>query len=120
MSLTISTKTYSQDRISPDAIVYAGPAHTLSVQDILELKRTYPKPVGDFGGMARPVFRIARTLVLNSDPATKALASVTITCAIPVGAASADIDSLIADTVDLFQLEEAGTTKVMKNLDITY
>lgn len=120
MAITLSTKAYNQDRISSDSIAYAGPANTLSVQDLLVLSRTYPKPNGSFGGMARPVFRIVRTMVLNADPATTALASLTITGAIPVGAAEADIDALIADAVDMLQLEEAGTTKVIKNLDITH
>lgn len=120
MSVTLSTKVYNQDRIQADAISYAGPANTLSVQDLLELKRVYPKSVGEFGGMARPSIRLVRTVQLNGDPSTTALMSLTVTGAIPVGVASADIDALIADIVDMFQLEEAGTTKVLKNLDITY
>lgn len=120
MAVTLSTKAYNQDRIGPDTISYAGPANTLSVQDLLVLSRTYPKAVGSFGGMARPGFRLVRTVVLNADPATTALASLTISGAIPVGTAEADINSLIADAVDLLQLEEAGTTKVIKNLDITH
>lgn len=120
MALTVSTKAYNQDRIQPDTILYTGPANTMSVQDAIELKRAYPKPVGEFGGMARPGFRLVRTVVLNSDPSTTALMSLTISGAIPVGAAGADIDALLADAVDLLQLEEAGTTKVVKNLDITY
>lgn len=120
MTITVSTKTYSKYRTQNDAIAYSGPANTLSAQDVIEFKRTFPKPVGDFGGMARPVFRLVRTVELNADPATKALASVTITGAFPVGMADADINSLIADTVDVLQLEEAGTTKVIKNLNIDY
>lgn len=120
MALTISTKTYSSDRIQADAVAYAGPGNSLSAQDIIELKRTYPKPVGDFGGMARPGFRIVRTVPLNGDAATTALASLTFTGAFPVGMAEADIESLIADAVDLLQLEEAETTNVIKKLDINY
>lgn len=119
MAVTLSTKAYNQDRISPDSIVYAGPAQTLSVTDQLVIGRVYPKPVGDFGGMARPSIRLVRTVTLGAGPEV-ALASLTITGALPVGISGTDIDSLIADAVDMLQLEEAGTTKVSKNLDITY
>lgn len=120
MSITLSTKAYQQDRISPDSIIYTGPANTLSVQDKVELGRTYPKPVGDFGGMARPQMRIVRTVVLNADPTTTALASLTVTGALPVGMSSTDLGLLLNDAVDLLQLEEAGTTRVCAALDITY
>jgi hypothetical protein len=120
MTITVSTKTYSQDRIAPDAIAYTGPANTLAVQDVIEFKRTYPKPVGTFGGMARPSLRLVRTVVLNATAATTALASLTITGAIPVGISSSDLAALIADAVDVLQLEEAATTKVISGLDITY
>lgn len=120
MTITVSTKSYSQHRVQPDSISYAGPANTVSAQDLIEFSRVAPKPVGDFGGMARPAVRLVRTVTLNGDATTKALMSLTVTGAIPVGVASTDVDALIADAVDVLQLEEAGTTDLIKDLKITY
>jgi hypothetical protein len=118
MSITVSTKTYTADRTSPDAIVYAGPSHTISNSDIIEMKRVYPKATKDFAGVARPSIKISRTVTLAD--ASKATAILSITGSLPVGTADSDLNSLIADCVDVLQLEEAGTTKICKNLDITY
>jgi hypothetical protein len=119
MSLTISTKTYSQDRIAPDAVSYAGPANTLSSKDIVELKRVYPKPVKDFAGVARPSIKTTRTCTL-ADGVTKVDAILMTSGSLPVGISDADASSLIADHLSMLTLENAGTTKVIKNLDITY
>lgn len=119
MSITVSTKAYNQDRIQADAIAYTGPANTITSQDIIELKRVYPKPTKDFRGVARPTMKISRTVTLDDD-VTKATAILTVSGSLPVGIKSADLAALIADGVDLLQLEEAGTTKVFAGLDITY
>lgn len=118
MSLTVSTKTYNQDRITPDAIVYTGPANTLSIKDTIELKRVYPKPTSTFAGVARPAAKLVRTVTLAD--ATKADAIITISASLPVGIATADVDAMVDDAVSLLALEAADTTKLMKNLDITY
>lgn len=118
MSLTVSTKTYNQDRVQPDSILYTGPANTLSTKDTIELKRVYPKPVKDFEGVARPAAKLVRTVTLGSG--AKADAIVTISASLPVGIAPADVSQLISDTASLIGLEQAGTTMLMKNLDITY
>lgn len=119
MSLTISTKTYNQDRISPDAIAYTGPAHTLSVSDVLELKRVYPKPVKGFAGVARPAAKLTKTVTL-ADGVTKAEAIMTVSASLPVGISDADVATMYTDLNSLLALEVAGTTKLMKTLDITY
>ncbi len=119
MSLTVSTKTYNQDRISPDSILYTGPANTLSISDTIELKRVYPKPTKDFAGVARPTIKLVKTVTLV-DGVTKADAIVTFSASLPVGITDADASAVIADMSSLAALEVAGTTKVLKNLDITY
>jgi len=118
MSLTISTKTYNQDRISPDAITYTGPANTLSVSDTLELKRVYPKPVKGFAGVARPAAKLTRTITLADGTNVEAI--MTVSASLPVGIADAEVASMYTDLNSLLALEIAGTTKLMKTLDITY
>lgn len=118
MPLTVSTKTYNQDRIAPDVISYAGPANTLSITDILEMKRVYPKPVKGFAGVAKPQEKLTRTVTLAD--ATKSEAILTISASLPVGIADVDVTALLTDAKDLLALEIAGTTSVFKKLDITY
>lgn len=118
MSITLSTKSYSQDRISPDAIVYSGPAQTFTVKDNVEVKRVAPKPTKDFRGVSRPQYKITRTVDL--DDATKKDAILTIGGSLPVGMTPAALSSLVADAVDLLQLEEAGTHQLFAKNDITY
>lgn len=118
MSITVSTKSYNQDRIQPDAILYTGPANTLSISDTIELKRVYPKPTKDFAGVARPAIKLVRTVTLADS--TKADAILTISGSFPVGISTVDADALIDDAVSMLQLEAADTTSVMKKLDITY
>jgi hypothetical protein len=118
MTLTVSTKTYTQDRIQADSILYTGPANTLSIKDTIELKRVYPKPTSDFAGVARPTIKMVRTFTLADS--TKADAIVTISASLPVGITTTDADLLIDDVVSFMQLEAADTTKVIKNLDITH
>jgi len=118
MSITLNTKVFAQDRISADTVEYVGPSHSLTNTQKLVVSRTYPKPVGSFGGMARPKVQIVLKVPLNGGTTDYALMSLTLTGAIPVGAADADISTVIADMVDVLQLEEAGTTKIIKKLDI--
>jgi len=118
MSLTLSTKTYNQDRVTPDAIVYSGPAQTFSVKDSVELKRVPPKPTKDFRGVSRPAMKIVRTLEM--DDATMKDAILSVSGSLPVGMTGAQITALVADAVDLLQLEEAGTTAVFAKNDISY
>jgi hypothetical protein len=118
MAITISTKTYSQDRISPDAIAYAGPANTLSIVDLIEHKRVYPKPVKGFLGVAKPQIKLTRTVTLADTTSHDAI--LTIGGSLPVGMSDADIVTLLTDAKDALALEVAGTTNVFKKLDITY
>jgi hypothetical protein len=120
MALTISTKTYNSDRVTPDAVTYVGPSNTLTTKDSIQLSRVYPKPVTGFLGVARPGAKIVRTVVTNATTGETRDAIVNLSGSIPVGIAPADLASMIADAVDLLQLEEAGTTKLFSTLDVTY
>jgi len=119
MSITVSTKTYSAARTQPDAVLYTGPANTLSIQDTIELKRVYPKPVLNNAGVARPAIKLVRS-VLMPDGLTRKDMIMTLSGSIPVGTSDADIASGVADVGSLVALEVAGTTKVMKTLGISY
>lgn len=120
MALTLSTKTYNSDRVTPDAVTYVGPANTLTVKDSVQYSRVYPKPVAGFLGVARPGIKFVRTVVTNATTGETRDAILTIGGSIPVGIPSADLASLIADAVDSLQLEEAATTKLFSTLDVTY
>lgn len=117
MSITISTKTYNQDRIAPDAITYAGPAHTVTTQDVLELKRTYPKPTKESAGVARPYAKISRSVTIG-DKTEKLI--LTLSGSVPVGTSSSAITDALTDMGSFIALEVAGTTKLAQSLDITY
>lgn len=118
MSITLNTKSYSQDRVNPDSIGYVGPANSITVKDQVEAKRVLPKPTKDFRGVSRPQYKITRTVTL--DDLTKKDAILLISGSLPVGMAAVDITSLVADGVDLLQLEEAGTNKLFSGNKVTY
>lgn len=118
MAITLNTKSYVQDRIAPDAIGYSGPAQTFSTKDFVELKRVAPKPTKDFRGVARPTYKITRTVTL--DDGSKAEAILTISASLPVGMVAADVTSLVADAGDILDLEKAGTNALFSKGDITY
>ncbi|UUW21151.1 MAG: hypothetical protein [Sanya solspi-like virus 3] len=97
MSLTVNTKTYSADVVSPDRITYAGPAKTVSAKDDLTLSRVRPKPTKVFSGVGRAEAKLVRTLSLTAALTPTAEAQLAIAGTVPVGAASADIDAMIVD-----------------------
>lgn len=97
MSLTINTKTFTADSYQKDRVVYIGPAHTLSFKDDVQLSRTPPKPSSIYSGKARTVAKLDRTLTLVGALTPTDGAVVSIEVAVPVGAASADIDALLND-----------------------
>lgn len=97
MSLSVNAKTYNSDRVSPDSVVYNGPARTLSVVDDLAMRRTYPKPTSAFSGVSKASCKLTRTLTLTGALTTTGNAILEINVSVPVGAASADIDTLLND-----------------------
>jgi hypothetical protein len=95
MSLTINTKAYVADKTAPDQIVYAGPNDSVSVTDVLGLKRVDPKPVANFDGTARTSAKISRSFVLANGKRVIAIGEASYS--IPVGVAQADAEALAAD-----------------------
>jgi hypothetical protein len=112
--MLLNTRTYNRHRGLPDSVFYAGPAHTFSNHDLVELKRSEPKPTKDNPGVAKPLFRVNRTVPTGTD--ASGLAIMTLQASLPVGMASADIDALLADLAAWAASNEAKAH--FKSLDI--
>ncbi|UUW21154.1 MAG: hypothetical protein [Sanya solspi-like virus 4] len=117
MALTINTRSYVQDRVNPDSVSYAGPANTLTIVDTFQMARVYPKPNGTFKGVAKPSAKLTKTLVINSTTGETGNAIVTLSASLPVGVASADVDTLLADIASF--CTSADAKSLFKTLDIT-
>lgn len=104
MSLTVSTKSYTEYRTNPDAIAYAGPANTMNSKDTIEFKRVFPKPTATFAGVGRPTVKVVRSVTIGSSVVDMIL---NISGSIPVGTAQADIEALLADAVSLLGSQPA-------------
>lgn len=97
MSLTINAKTYTADSFQTDQVGYNGPNQTLTAKDKATMRRIMPKPTAVFSGVSRAYGRLTRTLALTGALTPTADAYVSIEVMVPVGAASADIDTLLND-----------------------
>lgn len=113
MTVTVNTKAYTFDtNPTPDTGRHLGPAHTFAVKDILDLKRTAPKPTADFDGVARSAAKFARTVTLASGKKAEAIAEGSFS--IPVGMSDADIDALRDDLGD-YLIASVGGDLVKKH-----
>lgn len=97
MALIFNTKTYNGDSFAINSIGYIGAAKTASVKDDLLLSRSAPKPTDTFSGLARTEAKLTRTLTLTGAKTTSGEAKVRILVDVPVGYASADVDTLLND-----------------------
>lgn len=97
MPLNINSKAFSADSYQKDRVTYIGPAHTLSLKDVVTLMRTPPKATSVYSGKARTAAKLERTLTLTGALTPSDVGIVSIEVAVPVGAASADIDALLND-----------------------
>lgn len=97
MALTVNAKTFTADKIGPDAVGYLGPAHTMSVLDDIQLSRVAPKPTITFSGVGRSQAKLSRTFTLTGALTPNATAICSISVSVPVGYAGADVDSLLND-----------------------
>lgn len=97
MALTINAKTYTADSYAKDSVGYIGTLKTVSVKDDVRLARTAPKPTVSFSGVGRTNAKLTRTLTLTSALTPTGDGLLSIDVSIPVGAASADVDSLLND-----------------------
>jgi hypothetical protein len=111
-----NTRTYNTDRILPDSVSYAGPAHTFSTADKVELKRVLPKPAGAFKGVARPTIKRTVAVVIDTVTGEKANAIVEISASLPVGMAGADVTALLADTASFVASTDAAN--LFSKLDV--
>lgn len=118
MALTVSAKTYNQDSFSKDNVGYTGPAHTVSVEDTVKLSRTAPKPTATLSGVGHTLAKLTRTLTLTGalTPTWKGIVKIDVS--VPVGAASADIDSMLNDFGAF--LASASFKDHVKSQKITY
>lgn len=97
MSLTINAKTYTPDSFKENAIGYIGASKTTSVKDDVVLYRTRPKGSSTFSGVGRTQAKMTRTLTLTGALTPTGDTILDISVSVPVGAASADIDTLLND-----------------------
>jgi hypothetical protein len=97
MSLTINAKTYTADSYQQNIVGYIGSLKTVSVKDDVRLARTQPKPTSVFSGVGRTSAKLTRTLTLTGALTPSGDGIVEISVSIPVGTASADVDSLLND-----------------------
>lgn len=97
MTLSVNAKTYTADRVNPDYVAYSGPSHTLSLLDVVQLKRVYPKPVSNNSGVARYNCKLTRTVPLTAALTLSGSLIGDMGFNVPVGTAAADIDTMCAD-----------------------
>lgn len=97
MTLSINAKTYTGDSYQKDSVEYYGPSKTVSVKDNAVLRRTAPKATSTFSGMGRTTAKLTRTLTLTGSLTPTGEGGIQVDVFIPVGAASADIDTLLND-----------------------
>lgn len=74
--------------------VYIGDSHSMAAKDTLGLYRTFPKPSGNFKGVAKTAVKFSKdVLVTGADGVSQLTAPiiVDISFAIPVGATHGDI-----------------------------
>lgn len=113
MTVTVNTKAYAFDtNPTPDSGRHVGPSNTFQAKDYLDLKRTAPKPNGDFAGVARSSAKFVRTVTLADGSKAEAIAEGSFS--IPVGMAEADVDSIRDDLGDLL-ISTVGDDLVYKH-----
>lgn len=118
MAILLNTKSYQSDRVTPDSVTYAGPAHSFTTKDTVELKRVYPKATKEFRGVARPSIKTVRTVMLDNGTTSDVI--LLSSGSIPVGISPADLACVIDDHVAALALEKAGTLSVFTKGDISY
>jgi hypothetical protein len=118
MTITLNTKAYNADvASSPNSVPYLGPSNTFSVMDKLDLYRTMPKATKEFSGIARSRLKVSRTLTLTGALTATGPLTIDISMNVPVGAASADVDSALADVAAAYA--QQWVKDLAKNGDLT-
>jgi hypothetical protein len=118
MSASVNAKTYTANSFAATAIGYQGPNHTVSVKDYLRLSSVAPKPTVTFSGVGRQSAKLTRTSTLTGSLTPTWDAIIDVQTVIPVGMASADVDTLLND-VGAYVASAAFKT-LCKNQQISY
>jgi len=118
MSLSPGAATFSPDSYQKDQVGYTGVLKTNTVKDDIVLRRLDPKPTPLFSGVARRGCKFVRTLTLTGALTPTADIIFDVSVSVPVGAASGDLDTVIA----LFaaMVAEADFASLVKSGKITY
>jgi len=96
MSFTLNTKTYAEDvQLSINAKRYTGPAQDNDTLDIVDAKRTDPKPSGDFNGQSKGSLKLTRTMTDGTVNIGNGLIQLSVS--VPADAVSSETDALIDD-----------------------
>lgn len=115
--MLFNTRTYNLDRYnSPDSVSYTGASHTPATKDFITLARAYPKPTKDFAGVAKPMFKLTKSVVVNSVTGEKADMIFTIGASVPVGTPAADVEGVLADLAAW--VNTADSKALFKALDV--
>jgi len=96
MPLSPGAATFTADSYQKDSVEYIGVLKTNSVKDNITLRRTAPKPTPVFSGVARSGLKFVRTLTLTGALTPTADAIFDLSVSLPVGAAPADLATIIA------------------------
>lgn len=118
MSITFNTKAYSADSYANNSVGYIGAAKTASVKDDFLLSRSQPKPTAVFSGLSRTAAKLTRTVTLTGALTPTGEIKIVVSVDVPVGCASADIDSLLNDVGALVSGADMKTH--VKQQKITY
>lgn len=97
MSLTFNTKTYTADSYNGNSVIYAGPANSLSVKDLLRLARTAPKPTATYSGNGRFEAKLTRTHTLTNAETPTGDSITAVSYSGPVGISDSDVDAISND-----------------------
>lgn len=96
MSLTVNAKTYANDvSRSPDSFRYLGPVHDGDSNDTIDLYRTAAKPTATYSGNTRSRAKLTRAVTDGTAQIGDMILDVSVS--VPVGAVSAQVDSVIND-----------------------
>lgn len=118
MSLIFNAKTYTADSFAQNVLKYIGALKTVSVLDDLSLKRTAPKPTTVLSGVGHTQAKLERTVTLTGALTPSGVGRLSVDVDVPVGMASADIDSLCNDMGAL--VSSASFKLHVKNQQISF
>lgn len=117
--MLMNTRTYNRFRGSQDVVEYSGPDHTVTVTDLLSLRRVLPKVSANGPGVSRPSLKYDKSVVNGTTGVTHKMIF-TISASLPADAAvtTAAIEGMIADLASFLGStdgKEVFTKNVIEN-----